>query len=41
MDDKHIPSPPIQTTNEYERNKELGILRIGRHVDDKRTAPGA
>jgi len=32
MDDKSIPSPPVQTTEEYLRDKERGIVRIGKPV---------
>lgn len=35
MDQKHIPSPPIQTTEEYEKNKALGIIRTGKPTDGR------
>jgi hypothetical protein len=35
MDDKHIPSPPIRTTDEYEADKEAGIQRVGRPIDGR------
>lgn len=30
MDDKDTPSPPTRTTDEYIRDRERGIQRIGK-----------
>ena len=35
MDDKHIPSPPTRTTEQYEKDKEDGRQPVGRPVDKK------
>jgi len=35
MDDKHIPSPPIRTNEQYEKDKAAGIQPIGKPVDKK------
>lgn len=29
MDDKHVPSPPVRTSEQYEADKKAGIQRIG------------
>ncbi|MER8619188.1 hypothetical protein NKG99_20515 [Mesorhizobium sp. M1409] len=35
MDDKDTPSPPVRTTEKYERDKAAGIERIGSPGDRK------
>lgn len=35
MDDKHIPSPPVRTVEEYHADCQLGITRIGKPQDKK------
>ncbi len=35
MDDKHIPSPPTRTTEQYEADKESGVQPVGFPVDKK------
>jgi len=33
--DKSIPSPPMRTTEQYEKDKEDGKQRVGRPTDKK------
>ncbi|GAA2887757.1 hypothetical protein GGQ99_004739 [Aminobacter niigataensis] len=35
MDDKHIPSPPVRTTEKYDADKKTGIERVGKPRDNK------
>jgi hypothetical protein len=40
MDDKHIPSPPTRTVEQYEADKERGINPVGKPTDKKGIAGG-
>lgn len=33
MDDKHIPSPPTRTVEQYEEDKKKGINPVGQVID--------
>lgn len=35
MDDKDTPSPPVRTTEQYHRDTEAGVQRVGKPVDRK------
>ena len=33
LDDKHVPSPPIRTGDEYRADQQAGIQRIGNPIE--------